>query len=75
MQRKILGIGFTLLLAGYLQVSAQYEKQDSTFKRWFVGSTLFLLGNLATVNPPDFVQLNVGYRITGKDAITLEPKT
>ena len=58
-----------------LHLKAQYAKTDSTYKRWFVGSTIFLLGNLATTNSPDFVQLNFWYRITGKDVITLEPKT
>ncbi len=75
MQKKILWIGLALVLASSLQVNAQYAKTDSTYKRWFVGSTLFLLGNLATTNPPNFVQLNIGYRITGKDVITIEPKT
>jgi len=72
MQKKILWIGLVLVLTSSLQVNAQYAKQDSTFKRWFVGSTMFLLGNLATTNSPDFVQLNLGYRITGKDVISLE---
>jgi hypothetical protein len=75
MQKKILWIGLALVLVSSLQVNAQYSKQDSTFKRWFVGSTLFILGNLAPTNPPDFAQLNIGYRITGRDVITLEPKT
>jgi hypothetical protein len=75
MQKKIVWIGLALLWAGSLQVKAQYAKTDSTYKKWFVGSTLFLLGNLATTNPPEFIQLNIGYRITGKDVITLEPKT
>ncbi len=75
MQKKIYWLGLALILASSLQVKAQYEKSDSTYKRWFVGSTLFLLGNLAPTNPPDFVQLNIGYRLTGKDVITLEPKT
>jgi hypothetical protein len=75
MQKKIYWLGLALILASSLQVKAQYEKSDSTYKRWFVGSTLFLLGNLAPTNPPDFVQLNIGYRPTGKDVITLEPKT
>jgi hypothetical protein len=75
MQKKNLWMALALLWAGSLQVNAQYAKTDSTYKRWFVGSTLFLLGNLATTNPPEFVQLNIGYRITGKDVITLEPKT
>ena len=72
MQKKILGIGLAFVLASSLQVNAQYAKQDSTYKKWFVGSTLFLLGNLDKVNPPGFAQLNVGYRITGKDVISLE---
>ena len=72
MQKKNLWIGLVIVLASSLQVNAQYYKQDSTYDRWFVGSTLFLLGNLDRVNPPDFVQLNIGYRITGKDVISIE---
>ena len=75
MQKKIVWIGLALVLASSLQVNAQYARQDSTYKRWFVGSSLFLLGNLAATNPPNFFQLNIGYRLTGKDVITLEPKT
>ena len=76
MQKKNLFIGFVLLtMTGTLELNAQYAKTDSSFKRWFVGSTFFLLGNLSSTNPPNFVQFNFGYRITGKDVITLEPKT
>lgn len=75
MQKKLFLIGLVVLLTGTPRLSAQYGKTDSTYKRCFVGSTLFLLGNLASTNPPGFFQLNVGYRITGKDVITLEPKT
>lgn len=64
-----------MLIAGTLQVNAQYAATDTTHSRWFIGSTLFLLGNLAPVNPPDFAQINIGYRLTGRDVITLEPKT
>ena len=74
MQKKILWIGLALLLASSLQVKAQYDKHESTYKRCFVDSTLFLLGNLASTNAPSFAQFNIGYRITGKDIITLEPK-
>ena len=64
------------MMASALHANAQYEEQDSTYKRWFVGSSVFVfLGNLDTENPPNFAQLNVGYRITGKDVIALEPKT
>src|SRR5690606_7018384 len=75
MQKKKIILFIALLGAFSLNLQAQYTKTDSTYKRWFVGSTVFLLGNLATVNPPNFAQLNLGYRITGKDVITLEPKT
>jgi hypothetical protein len=75
MQKKVLWMGLVLVVAGFLKVNAQYGRQDSTYRRCFVGSTLFLLGNLASVNSPDFVQLNFGYRITGRDVVTLEPKT
>lgn len=64
------------MLTSTLQLKAQYAKTDSSYRRWFVGSSLFvLLGNLSSINPPNFVQLNIGYRITGKDVITVEPKT
>lgn len=56
-------------------VFGQNRKQDSTFKRCFVGSTFFMLGNLSPKNKPDFVQLNLGYRITRKDVVSLELKT
>jgi hypothetical protein len=72
MQKKFLFIGFVLMMTGTLQLNAQYAKTDSTYKKWFVGSTLFLLGNVDKVNPPGFVQLNAGYRITGKDVVSLE---
>lgn len=76
MQKKILWIGLALMLVCMLQVKAQYTKTDSTYKRWFVGTSLFvLLGNLDTENPPNFAQLDIGYRITGKDIIRLSPKT
>lgn len=75
MQKKVLWIGFVFMMTSSLQLKAQYAETDSTYKRWFVGSTMFLFGNLDPVNPPDFAQLNVGYRITGKDVVTLEPKT
>ncbi len=75
MQKKILWIGLILMITSTHRLKAQYAKTDSTYKRCFVGSTIFLLGNLAATNPPGFFQLNVGYRITGKDVITVEPKT
>lgn len=76
MQKKILCYALILMIVSSVQVKAQYTKRDSTYKRWFVGSSLFVLfGNFDKENPPNFAQLNIGYRITGKDVITLAPKT
>ncbi|MFV0607113.1 MAG: hypothetical protein ACK5NK_14880 [Niabella sp.] len=76
MQKKVLLIGLVLMLTGRLQVNAQEAKQDSTYKKWYIGSSLYLLGNLIPndPNPPEYVQLNVGYRITPKDVISFEFK-
>ena len=65
-----------LTLAAPLAAQAQDAKEDSTHKRYFVGSTLFMLANVVPDNnPPNLVYLNVGYRITKKDIISLELKT
>lgn len=74
MQNRILSFALTLMLASTLQVKAQDVKQDSTYKKWFVGSSLLLLGNLAKTNNPEYVQLNVGYRITPKDVVSFRFK-
>ena len=77
MLKKIVFIGIVCLMTTTFNLSAQYEETDSTFKRWFVGSSSFVLVSLIPdqANPPQFFQLNVGYRLTNKDVITLEPKT
>jgi len=69
MQKKILWIGVALMLAISLQVNAQSTTQDSTYKKWFVGSTLLMLGNFSKVNNPEYIQLNAGFRITPKDVV------
>lgn len=75
MKSKILTIGIIVILISSLQSNAQYSDQDSTYKKYFVGSTLFMLGNFAPTNKPDFAQLNLGYRLSGKDVVSLELKT
>jgi hypothetical protein len=73
MQKRFIGV--VLILTIVLQLNAQYTKQESAYKKCFVGSTLLMLGNLSPKNRPDFAQLNLGYRITGKDVVSLELKT
>ncbi|MDF2455116.1 MAG: hypothetical protein K0R51_1109 [Cytophagaceae bacterium] len=77
MQKRIFWIGLALVLATSLHVNAQNAKKDSTYKKYFVGSTFLMLGNFIPNDPnrPDFMQINVGYRITPKDVVFLEFKT
>lgn len=76
MQKKFLFIGLALIMVSSSQLKAQYAKTNSTYKKWFVGTSLFvLLGNLDTENPPNFVQLDIGYRLTVKDVLRFSPKT
>jgi hypothetical protein len=74
MQKRTTLIGFVILMASTLQLRAATALQDSTYRRWYVGSSLYLLGNLDRVNKPGYIQLNVGYRLTPKDVISIEFK-
>ncbi|MCP9769088.1 hypothetical protein EGI22_14310 [Lacihabitans sp. LS3-19] len=74
MQKKNIWIGLSFLLACSLTLKAQYTKQDSTYKRCFVGSSLYLLGNFDKKDNPEYVQLNFGYRVTPKDVISIDFK-
>lgn len=51
----------------------QAQSRDSIHRKYFVGSTLFVLANLVDdPEPPMYGQLNFGYRITPDDVISLE---
>jgi hypothetical protein len=75
--QKIIILMAAVLALTVSSVYGQKTEQDSTYKKFYVGSTLWLLGNFIPddTNPPDFVQLNVGYHITPKDVISVELKT
>jgi hypothetical protein len=75
MQKNLL-LALTLMMASNLQVKSQNAKQDSVYRKWFIGSSLLMLGNFIPddPNPPEYVQLNVGYRITPKDVISFRFK-
>ncbi len=71
MQKKILTIVLALFLVNSFQLKTQYAKQDTTYKKVFVGSSLFVLFNLLPDdNAPDFAQVNFGYRLSRKDAVS-----
>jgi len=76
MQNWILVIVLALLFSIPTQLEAQYSKQDTTYRKCFIGSTFFVLANLIPDdNSPDFAQLNFGYRLSPKDAVSLELKS
>lgn len=74
MLKKIMRFAFIFMMASALQVKAQNISQDSTHSKWFIGSTLLLLGNLDNTNNPEFVQVNIGYRLTPNNAVSFEFK-
>ncbi|WP_461788630.1 hypothetical protein [Pedobacter sp.] len=69
MQKNLLWLAFTVLIASASPIKAQNSVPDSTSKKWFIGSTLLLLGNFDKTNNPAYIQLNAGYRITPKDVV------
>lgn len=74
MQRQLLLLALAFILLAST-VNGQQTNKDSTYKKCFIGSTFFMLGNLIPQNRPDFIQVNLGYRITPKDVISIEAKT
>lgn len=76
MQKKIV----LMLVCAMVSTTAVFGQkmeveQDTTFRKFFLGSTLFMLGNFGETNRPDFVQLNLGYRINPKNSVSIELKT
>jgi hypothetical protein len=68
----------SLILAMWTSVAISQEtEQDSTSRKFFIGSTLWLLGNFIPddPNPPELIQLHFGYHITPKDVVSVEFKT
>lgn len=73
---KVKIISTLLLLAlACANANSQTSANDPNYRKFYVGSSLFLLGNLLPKNKPDFVQLNFGYRITPKDVVSIEAIT
>jgi hypothetical protein len=77
MNIRTIWVGVIVILATSVPLTAQYSQADSTYKRWFVGTSLFVIfGNLfEDVNPPHFAQVDIGYRLSGIDIIRVSPKT
>lgn len=71
-------IVFSLLIIGVAnaqeELSTPPGKQDSTDRRHYMGSSLFMLFNFSS-DSPSFYQLDYGYRLTPKDAILIQAIT
>lgn len=63
-----------LIFLSASNLSAQSEPQDTTHYRFFIGSSLFMLANF-TKDSPQYYRLDLGYRLTPKDAVILQPIT
>ncbi len=57
-----------------IYVGANETKSQEVNKRFFVGSSFFMLGNLME-DSPKYYRIDFGYRITSKDAIIIQPLT
>ena len=47
MQKKILTFAIILMMTNTIKVNAQDVEQDSTYRKFFIGSSLFMLGNFS----------------------------
>lgn len=75
--KKQIALAIIALLFAVSSAYGQKTEPGSACSKFQVGSTFLLLGNFlpSDPNPPDFVQLNFGYRITPKSVVAIEVKT
>ena len=73
MRRLFYSIVFGLVFC--INAYSQTHKGDSVARKYFIGSTFFMLGNLSKTNTPDFIQLNLGHRLNSKNVLSVELKT
>jgi hypothetical protein len=62
-------------LAVLIAVPLPAQQNSAPEPRWFVGSSAFVLANALLPEPPHFYQLNLGYRLSSRDAVSLEAIT
>lgn len=74
MQNSFSIIALSIFLLFSFKISAQKDNNECAYKKYFVGSTLYLLGNFDKTNNPEYIQINFGYRITPKDVVSLRFK-
>ena len=62
-----------LIVSSGVQITYAQET-DSIPKKYFIGSTFFMLANLLP-EPPQYYQLNFGYRFNARNVVTFEAIT
>lgn len=70
--RKVIILSLVATASLYSQAAqTKPANSEEPFCRYFVGSTLLMLGNFIPGDPnrPDFAQVNLGYRITPKNVV------
>lgn len=68
MQQKFLWMAFIIV------THAESKAEDYSFRKYLIGSTMFMLENLLVKNRPYFIQISYGYNITEEDVIPIEIK-
>jgi hypothetical protein len=70
-------LSLMIFALAFTMANSQTQSQNATDRKFFIGSTLWELGNFIPddPNPPDLVQLNFGYRIAPRHVISVEAKT
>ena len=63
-----------IMFTSTTSVIGQCIIQADDSKKYFIGSSLFMLANLSD-DPPNFYQLNLGYRITPISSVSIEAIT
>ena len=77
LKRAIITISLILLISLAFSLDNPYPENQEIKLRNSIGSTLFLVGNFAPGDPPNFYQLNYGYRLnqkTGKYQVRLSSR-
>ena len=64
----------TATICLFTTATVHSQNIDTDRKKHFIGSTMFVLANLLP-DPPQYYQLNYGYRLTPKDVISVEAIT
>jgi len=74
-KKVLIAICFILFVVVLSSLDNTQTEKQVIKRRHSIGSTIFLLGNFAPGDPPNFYQLNYGYRLNQKSNILVEAIT